>query len=107
MDLESAADLARVAHAAPDVVPQVMHVITKAVTFNQKSGTAVTAEPVSFSFPNGSGQGVGIEYKSEAGTVRLLRDVRLKLRPQPSPGSPAKAKAKIASCRYRERGCRY
>jgi lipopolysaccharide export system protein LptA len=94
MDLESAVDLARVAHAAPDVVPQVMHVVTKAVTFNQKSGTAVTAEPVSFSFPNGIGQGVGLEYKSEAGTVRLLREVRLKLRPQPSPGSPAKAKAK-------------
>jgi lipopolysaccharide export system protein LptA len=94
MDLQSAADLARVAHAAPDAVPQVMHVVTQAVTFNQKSGTAMTAEPVSFSFPNGGGQGIGMEYKSEAGTVRLLRDVRLKLRPPASAVAPAKAKAK-------------
>src|SRR5277367_4886119 len=97
MDLESAVDVERVAHAAPDVVPQVMHVVTKAVTFNQKSGTAMTAEPVSFSFPNGTGQGVGLEYKSDAGTVRLLREVRLNLRGPASVGAPAKTKAKSAS----------
>jgi lipopolysaccharide export system protein LptA len=106
MDLESAADAERTRNAAAGPVsqgpqsqvpvPQVMHVVTKAVTFNQKSGTASTGEPVSFSFPNGSGQGVGLEYKSEAGTVRLLRQVRLKLRPPPSPAVSARGKAKPA-----------
>ncbi len=104
LDLESAADAERTRTAAAGPVsqvspsqvpvPQVMHVVTKAVTFNQKSGTAMTAEPVSFSFPNGTGQGVGLEYKSEAGTVRLLSQVRLKLRPPPSPAASGKAKAK-------------
>jgi lipopolysaccharide export system protein LptA len=92
MDLESAADLQRAEN--PGAVPQVMHVVTKAVTFNQKSGAAMTAEPVSFSFPNGSGQGVGMEYKSEAGTVKLQREVRLKLRPPAPAASPAPAKGK-------------
>ena len=95
MDLESAADAERSAHATADAVPQVLHVVTKAVSFNQKSGTAVTSEPVSFSFPNGTGQGVGMEYKSEAGTVRLLQNVRLNLRPPPSPSGPARRKAKM------------
>ncbi len=105
MDLESAADAERtrtavagpVSQMPPSQVPapQVMHVVTKAVTFNQKSGTAMTAEPVSFSFPNGSGQGVGLEYKSEAGTVRLLSQVQLKLRPPPSPAAASgKSKGK-------------
>ena len=94
MDLESAADAARAANAPVDAVPQVLHVVTKAVTFNQKSGTALTSEPVSFSFPNGTGQGVGMEYKSAAGTVRLLQNVRLNLRPPPSSGGPAKRKTK-------------
>src|SRR5271163_4055500 len=94
MDLESAADAARAANAPVDAVPQVLHVVTKAVTFNQKSGTALTSEPVSFSFPNGTGQGVGMEYKSAAGTVRLLQNVRLNLRPPPSPSGPAKRKTK-------------
>src|SRR5271155_2435679 len=96
MDLESAVEAERSAHSAAGALPQVMHVVTKAVTFNQKSGTALTAEPVSFSFPNGTGQGVGLEYKSDAGTVRLLRQVRLKLRPPPSPAVAARGKAKPA-----------
>jgi lipopolysaccharide export system protein LptA len=94
MDLESAVEAQRTAHAPADAVPQVLHVVTKAVTFNQKSGLAVTSEPVSFSFPNGAGHGVGMEYKSEAGTVRLLKNVRLNLRPPPRPSGPAKRKTK-------------
>jgi lipopolysaccharide export system protein LptA len=94
MDLESAADAARAVHSPADAAPQVLHVVTSAVTFNQKSGLAVTSESVSFSFPNGSGQGVGMEYKSEAGTVKLLKNVLLNLRPSPSPSGPAKRQTK-------------
>ena len=94
MDLESAADAERTTKASAGPAPQVMHVETKAVSFNRNSGVAVTAEPVSFVFPNGSGQGVGLEYHSEAGTVKLLKEVRLKLRPPPaSAARPASRRA--------------
>jgi LPS export ABC transporter protein LptC len=103
MDLQSAADAERSESPAgggiPNIAPQVMHVETKAVTFNRASGAAATAAPVAFTFPNGSGQGVGMEYKSEAGTVKLLKEVKLKLR-QPENSAtatgPRKAKAKSA-----------
>ena len=94
MDLESAADFARSAGLNPGVTPQIMHVETKAVTFNRSNGTAATAEPVSFDFPNGSGEGVGLEYQSEAGAVKLLKDVRLKLRPPANNAAPGNGKAK-------------
>lgn len=100
MDLESAADAERSAHTPGGAEPQVMHVETKAVSFNRSSGLASTAEPVSFVFPNGSGQGVGLEYRSEAGAVKLLKDVRLKLRPPPprtAAGKPATGRTKPRS----------
>src|SRR5271168_2176003 len=96
MDLQSAAEAEHASRAPAGSTPQVLHVVTKAVTFNQKSGMATTAEPVTFAFPNGTGQGLGMEYKSQAGTVRLLRDVRLNLRPSPSPSAPVKGKSKSA-----------
>jgi LPS export ABC transporter protein LptC len=82
MDLQSAVEFDRAGHAtAGSAPPQVMHVETKAVTFNRGSGFASTAEPVTFVFPNGGGRGVGMEYQSEVGKLKLLRDVQLKLRP--------------------------
>jgi LPS export ABC transporter protein LptC len=93
MDLQSAADFSRPDPSASPAAqrtsdappPQVMHVETKAVTFNRASGFAATASPVSFVFPNGNGKGIGMEYRSEIGTVKLLHDVQLQLRaPQPT-----------------------
>ncbi|HME11484.1 MAG TPA: LPS export ABC transporter periplasmic protein LptC [Candidatus Acidoferrum sp.] len=95
MELESATEAARASSAeAGAAPPQVMHVETRAVTFNRASGTAATSQPVSFDFPNGSGQGVGMEYRSEAGAVKLLKDVRLNLRPPANAASSAKAPGK-------------
>jgi lipopolysaccharide export system protein LptA len=94
MDLESAADFERASSANAGAAPQIMHVETKAVTFNRANGTAATAEPVSFDFPNGSGEGVGMEYRSEAGAVKLLKDVRLKLRPPANTAASGNGKAK-------------
>jgi lipopolysaccharide export system protein LptA/lipopolysaccharide export system protein LptC len=95
MDLESAADFSRSAplespaaqHAPAAPPPQVMHVETRAVTFNRASGFAATASPVAFVFPNGNGKGTGMEYRSEIGTVKLLHDVQLRLR-APLPAAP-------------------
>jgi lipopolysaccharide export system protein LptA len=94
MDLQSAADFSRsdpsatpaAQHISDAPPPQVMHVETQAVTFNRASGFAATGSPVAFVFPNGNGKGLGMEYRSEVGTVKLLHDVQLRLRaPQPAP----------------------
>jgi lipopolysaccharide export system protein LptA len=82
IDLESAADAERSAkdHA---MQPQIVHVETRGVNFDQGSGAAKTDQPVTFTFPSGSGDAVGAEYNSQAGTLRLLQNVRLKLKPIP------------------------
>jgi lipopolysaccharide export system protein LptA len=80
IDLESAADAARSAkdHA---MQPQIVHVETRGVNFDQGTGAAKTDQPVTFTFPSGSGDAVGAEYNSEEGTLQLLQNVRLKLQP--------------------------
>ena len=80
IDLESAADAERRAKD-PAVRPQIVHVETRGVIFDQGSGKAITNQPVTFTFPSGSGDAVGAEYNSEEGTLRLLQNVRLKLKP--------------------------
>jgi lipopolysaccharide export system protein LptA len=81
IDFESAADAERAAKNPEAPATQKMHVETRRVTFNRVSGTAQSDQPVQFVFPNGEGQAVGVEYHSEEGTVRLLRDVRMLLTP--------------------------
>jgi lipopolysaccharide export system protein LptA len=55
------------------------HVETRNVTFDQASGTAHTGESVTFTFPEGSGEAMGVEYNSQLGTMKLLRDVKMTL----------------------------
>jgi lipopolysaccharide export system protein LptA len=77
-DLMSAADAKLVAQDPALAETRATHVETRGVTFNRTTGTAQTDERVTFAFPNGSGDAVGLEYKSEEGTLRLQRDVRLR-----------------------------
>ena len=93
MEMQSAADAQRVKQH-PGAVPSVIRVETRAVTFEKATGKAQTSQPVKFSFPNGSGQGVGAVYFSEDGLLRLLQDVHLKLTP---PSSAISAKKKEAT----------
>jgi lipopolysaccharide export system protein LptA len=96
IDFESAADAERAAKNPQTPPAQKMHVETRGVTFNRVSGTAQSDQPVQFVFPNGEGQAVGVEYHSEEGTVRLLRDVRMLLTPPKDIGAvknPAKSSA--------------
>jgi len=74
LDLESAADVERV-QKNRGAAPEKVHVETRGVTFNRETGIAKSDQPVQFVFPNGQGQAIGVEYRSEAGAVRLLRDV--------------------------------
>jgi lipopolysaccharide export system protein LptA len=80
IDLESAADAA---HRAKDpaMPPQIVHVETRGVIFDQGTGAAKTDQPVTFTFPSGSGDAMGAEYNSAEGTLRLLQNVRMKLKP--------------------------
>ena len=81
LDLESRAEAERAAKNPEITSQQKMHVETRGVVFNRASGMARTEQPVKFVFPNGSGEAVGVEYHSEEGTVRLLRDVHFSLMP--------------------------
>jgi len=93
MDLESAAEAERGAASPAPGKEQKVHVETRGVTFNRASGTALSDQPVSFSFPNGTGEAVGVQYDSEEGKVRLLRDVRMTLVP-PKGGAAGRKAAK-------------
>jgi LPS export ABC transporter protein LptC len=88
IDLESAADADRRAKDSARQ-PQIVHVETRGVIFDQASGRAITDQTVTFTFPSGSGDAVGAEYNSEEGTLRLLQSVRLKLKP------PAKTESEV------------
>ena len=91
MDLESAADAERAARNPAPAAGQKVHVETREVTFNRASGTAHSNQLVKFSFPSGTGEALGVEYDSEVGKVRLLRDVRMSLVPPRSEAAGKKA----------------
>src|SRR5438552_784338 len=73
-----------------------MTVETKGVSFNRADGEAKTDEAVRFSFANGTGEAVGAEYDSEEGTLRLQKNVKLKLE------QPVVAKGKPTAPRRKE-----
>ncbi|HEV2195552.1 MAG TPA: LPS export ABC transporter periplasmic protein LptC [Candidatus Acidoferrum sp.] len=78
LDLQSAEDAAR-GEEKQDAAARKVHVETRGVTFNRSTGIAQSDQPVKFVFPNGQGEAVGVEYRSEEGAVRLLRDVNFLL----------------------------
>jgi len=78
MDLQSAADVEK-ARKHPHTVPNVIHVETSGVTFDHATAKAQTVQPVKFTFPNGSGEGVGAVYFSGEGHLKLIKDIRLNI----------------------------
>jgi len=78
-DLESKAEAERAAKNLEAATQEKVHVETRGVVFNRASGLARTDQAVKFVFPNGNGEAVGVEYHSEEGTVRLLKDVQFSL----------------------------
>ncbi len=86
IELESTADAER-RSKDPSVPPQIVHVETHGVNFDRETGAAKTDQPVKFTFPSGSGDAVGAEYNSGAGTLRLLQNVRLNLKPPAKKGT--------------------
>src|SRR5579863_2994852 len=78
-DLMSAADAKLVAQNPALAETRTTRVETRGVTFNRITGLAQTDQRVAFAFPNGSGDAIGLEYKSEEGTLHLRHEVRLRL----------------------------
>jgi len=89
IDLMTAANAQRTENHPEAAEAVTTHIQTRGVIFDRASGLAQTDQKVTFAFPSGTGEAVGLEYKSEAGTVRLLRDARFTL--QESAPPPAKA----------------
>ena len=79
LDLMSAADAQLVERDPALAEARATRVDTRGVTFNRSTGAAQTDQRVTFAFPNGSGDAVGLEYKSEEGTLHLQQDVRMRL----------------------------
>jgi lipopolysaccharide export system protein LptA len=97
IDLMSAADAKRTANRSEAASEVTTRIETRGVKFDRASGLAQTDQKVTFAFPSGNGEAVGLEYKSEEGTVRLLRDVRFKL----IQTAPNRAKSKAMHARAR------
>jgi lipopolysaccharide export system protein LptA len=95
IELMSAADAQRTAGHPEAANAVTTHIETRGVKFDRASGLAQTDQKVTFAFPSGSGEAVGLEYKSEEGTVHLLRDVRFTLKQS----APSAAKARTAKPR--------
>jgi lipopolysaccharide export system protein LptA len=92
-DLMSATDAQLVARNPALAEARATRVETRGVTFNRTTGTAQTDQRVTFAFPNGSGDAIGLEYKSEEGTLHLQRDVRLRLTQPALAAQPHKSAA--------------
>ncbi|HXN52436.1 MAG TPA: LPS export ABC transporter periplasmic protein LptC [Candidatus Acidoferrum sp.] len=97
IDLMSAADAQRTAGKPEAAKAVTTRIDTRGVKFDRVSGLAQTDQKVTFAFPSGSGEAVGLEYSSEEGTARLLRDVRFTLKQS----APSAAKPKAASLQVR------
>src|SRR5260370_8510036 len=87
IDVEGKAEAERAAKNLDGTAGQKVHVETSGMAFNRATGMARTDQPVKFVFQNGSGEAVGVEYHSEEGAMRLLKDVRLSLLAPPTNGT--------------------
>jgi lipopolysaccharide export system protein LptA len=92
MELQSAADAER-ARQQSAALANIIRVETRGVTFERVTGRAQTVQPVKFTFPNGSGDGLGAVYSSEEGQLRLIRDVHLKMNASAASKSSGKQSA--------------
>ena len=91
-DLQSATDAERVEKNPGAPGAQKVHVETRGVTFNRATGIAQSDQLVKFTFPNGTGEAVGVEYRSEEGVIRLLRKVSFFLAPPSGTGKKPTSK---------------
>jgi lipopolysaccharide export system protein LptA len=63
-----------------------LQVKTRDLKFSQSTGIAETSEPVTFTFPQGTGHGTGLQYSSTDATVRVEKNVEFDLSPTDKTG---------------------
>jgi len=56
-----------------------LQLVTSDLSFNRDTGDASTSAPVRFTFPGGSGSGVGVKYSTHDATIRVERAIRFQL----------------------------
>jgi lipopolysaccharide export system protein LptA len=79
------------------------HVKTSDLSFNRETGEAFTSQPVEFSFPSGSGRGVGVSYSTQDAVVRVPNGIEFMLKASPSTnGMPVSATGKNLEIRRNE-----
>jgi lipopolysaccharide export system protein LptA len=61
-----------------------IQVVTSGISFDRNSGLAQTDKPVTFRWPEGQGQAIGVEYDSNSGALRLAHNVELTSTVSPS-----------------------
>jgi lipopolysaccharide export system protein LptA len=90
IDLQSAKDAELVEKSGGKAsIRPAAHVETRDVKFDQATDTARTSERVTFTFPEGSGEAIGVEYNSQLGVMKLLRDVKMTLTQTGGPAGTA------------------
>jgi lipopolysaccharide export system protein LptA len=82
------------------------HVETRGVTFDRASGVAQTDQRVTFEFPSGHGEALGLEYQSEEGALQLRQNVRLILVPSAANPSTRKKAAPQSAQEVQVKGTR-
>ena len=65
--------------AAGDASNSALTLTTSDLTFDRETGDASTSAPVQFTFPGGSGSGVGVDYSTRNATVRVNHNIRFQL----------------------------
>jgi len=56
-----------------------LQLATSDLTFDRETGDASTTAPVKFTFPGGSGSGVGVDYSTRSATVTIERAIQFRL----------------------------
>lgn len=61
------------------VASPALKLVTSDLTFDRETGNASTGAPVQFTFPGGSGSGVGVDYSTRDATMRVERAIQFQL----------------------------
>ncbi len=97
-------DICGTSQAPGKSAAQAVEVKTSDLSFNRESGQASTSQPVEFTFPQGRGRAVGVDYSSKDSIIRLQHSVELNLESSDRTGGmPVDAKGGSLEIRRNDR----